>query len=151
MPVLRSRWAAGSEMNGQRVDSGKHDDIASRDTMLAGGALVDADLADIAIRFGDTGMDRCARNAGNDMRGEALIVESNIDRLGCLLAAGRQYSRTRQNEIVGRIRCVADEAQLIEAVRQQRRLGCVIESVEHEQRVKVVPDHRATKAWYSRV
>src|SRR5215469_3447980 len=97
MPVLRSRRTAGCEMNGQRVGSGKHDDIASRDTMLARGAFVDADLADITVRFGDAGMDRCARNAGNDMRGETLIVESNIDPLGCLLAAGRQYSRTRQN------------------------------------------------------
>src|SRR5215469_18012417 len=53
--------------------------------------------------------------------------------------------------MVGRIRCVTDEAQLIEAVRQQRRLGCVIESVEHKQRFEVVPDHRTTKARYSRV
>ena len=68
MAVLRGDRTARREMNSQRVGSRQHDDIAGGNTMLAGGTLIDADLTDVAIRLGDAGMDRRARNPGNDMR-----------------------------------------------------------------------------------
>src|SRR5262245_10324043 len=49
MSVLRCRRAARSEMNGQRVGSREHNDIAGRNAMLARGSLVDADLSDVAV------------------------------------------------------------------------------------------------------